>query len=1423
MLGRPKPGESEDDLLRFQQNFLATGILPAAKVIKKADKRKVESKGAGGSQASEGLRDMVTLEALPDLPPSLMPVPPKKSKGKVESVRFQEDDSEEQMDLQDKHITAVLSKIIERDTSGSPINPPISTGLAFPKVFHRSEIQSELKPVSGKKSIFAQKLEAKRAAEARQAEASQPGISPLIMGTGKQRSAQTQTTETSEKSHSPVSDDGRWASGEKLGKEIDRQEAQRIHEENLARLQAMSKDEIEEERNNLMARLDPSLIAFLKSRRSGESYIEVSSNKTNTQGAENSDEDKQSDSHLEAELQSNSFKKEPMDQETTEPDIPLKPDKGWVHMDVLEYEKLEWMKDLPKPRRRKTNKEMQARFSFHGDLIPPGVDVPTHLGLHHHGEQPEEAGYSLQELFHLSRSQIIQQRTLALQMLARVIQKAKAGDFSSSLKHSVLRMLLDAGCLFLLRFSLDDSVENVIAACVQALKALLVSPSDEECLDRTFSWYLGSSVFPLRPNETEEEDDDDEEEEDDDEEESKMKRNEKAKSKEEKKADTDVARIDAIKGLLKMKVLHRLRYILEVVRPVPSVVLDILEILIRIARHSSEACNQILGCPRLMETIVSEFLPSTWRIQTLRMGEPMTNSYGVPIAAAMKLTRVLASAGRNMSAILLNKFNMKERIGRFIAQDPCDLHLEQQEAYVLSIEALRLWAVAANYGQACDMYKAFYPALMKILQTLPNLVSQLKKEDPLFDYSLQRAETLVCLLINLTHSVGCAFELQAQFTSSAGDQEEHIPPLPLDWSHVAGIKPLLEGCVKRCFKEVSCPSTWNTVRQLTTTYIIYLATYYSKLSQQPSYKPVECLEELEQLWMESLFPLLNQPTLEKMFEDLRSYSALCNPKSCCPGPETLRSLVSLGCIGEMHPLSLTASKSPFAFMTALLYLLDTICDLHKGLAEKCSTILHSKGLRDYLVHSCKESPPINHRSAWLLRHEFHFQHFVLKLASKTVAVSPQVAQQAPLYHYMALTLLSLLLPGSEFLARDLLSGVAFNQALIPEGRSGGPEAEDLSSILRLGSKGDTAEKACANPTRGTLLGAAFSQLPTIRARYLAHFAHLQASVRQSQTTYTGRNHLIQSVLLPEMTGPLLPADWAFLPLINLYDQVNREETKGRMVDSLPENLVEMVSSSLQWVLLLETWRGGILQGLPLAAKLARLCCVFLTGSNLFLEPAIRDYLSALLSIYCQRKRLDSLDLSAPLPGLASFHDLYISLLEQFESVSFGDQLFGCFLLLPLQRKFDAQLRQAVFGEHVNVLRALGVPLKQLPIPLENYTHPMESSLDLLRQYFKTLVTCTLRLSWCPVLYVVAVAQVNSFIFSQEAVDEEFDAARRSMLRKSYLLTDEVLRRHLLHFKLPNVESSTGFDMYEELPPVRRRWLQKVLGDLLHVEKEQKAQ
>lgn len=35
--------------------------------------------------------------------------------------------------------------------------------------------------------------------------------------------------------------------------------------------------------------------------------------------------------------------------EASEIDLPIKPDRKWVHMDKVEYDKLSWLKDLPQP------------------------------------------------------------------------------------------------------------------------------------------------------------------------------------------------------------------------------------------------------------------------------------------------------------------------------------------------------------------------------------------------------------------------------------------------------------------------------------------------------------------------------------------------------------------------------------------------------------------------------------------------------------------------------------------------------------------------------------------------------------------------------------------------------------------------------------------------------------------------------------------------------------------------------------------------------------------------------------------------------------------------------------------------------------------------------------------------------------------
>lgn len=65
MLRRPKPTDSEADLLREQERFLTSGAPSAANVVRRPDKRRGEAGGEGGEHQGEDeerQRDVVTIE-----------------------------------------------------------------------------------------------------------------------------------------------------------------------------------------------------------------------------------------------------------------------------------------------------------------------------------------------------------------------------------------------------------------------------------------------------------------------------------------------------------------------------------------------------------------------------------------------------------------------------------------------------------------------------------------------------------------------------------------------------------------------------------------------------------------------------------------------------------------------------------------------------------------------------------------------------------------------------------------------------------------------------------------------------------------------------------------------------------------------------------------------------------------------------------------------------------------------------------------------------------------------------------------------------------------------------------------------------------------------------------------------------------------
>ncbi|KAI5616829.1 RNA polymerase II-associated protein 1, partial [Silurus asotus] len=1380
MLRRPKPTDSESDLLQEQKCFLTSGKTPAASVSRRVDKRRGDSASASNDESCANPRDVVTIAVQSN----------GECAGEVKK-RVQAGWSGSRRVIAgvicDRRVSArVKGKVfrtVERDTSAVPVLLPAFTSTAFPKVLHHSTAIKQGTAPGGRKSIFARHIAAQKAKT----------------GCGEKNESKVSNKQASERRPAQGTTDGPLlVSGQGLGpdKTI---ETKKIHQENQARLQGMSPSEILEEQKLLLAQLDPRLVDFVRSRKAQNASSSTKNSVSPDQPFAESkvpapycfvpdSEETTMDTDKEDET-------EPTNPPLTVEQLLIKPEKEWLHMDKLEPEKLEWMRDLPAPRKRGTKKAMQARFDFSGTLLPPTEDLPTHLGLHHHGEEPE-ASYSLQELFLLSRSQLTQQRSLALNTLAHILLKARTGEYSSCVKGNVLASLLDAGILFLLRYSLDDSVQGVMSAAVRALRALLVSTEDEENLDNMFTWLLGMAAFPLVPQIHEED-----EEEDDEGLNESMKETEK--EKEARKLDHDVAQQDVIKGLLKMQLLQRLRYILEVLRPSPQTVVDILEVLIRIARHSTSAATQILDCPRLMHTIMSDFLPCSWTPPTSPTSP--ASLYGLPVSMAMKLLRVLASAGRHACARILNSLGGKERLSRFLSVEPSELLLESGENICCSTEALRLWAVAASYGQACNLYIDLYPVLVKALQAAHKPCAP---SVSLLDLELQRLKSLLLLLIQVTHTAGCHQELQSALLSSQG--AECLPPPPVTWSHVSGLQPTLTGILKGCVRKLDDQSQRSSTLSLLPSYLIYMGAYYYQLSlqmhcfllRQSSFQPVQCLQELEALTAEVLLPLISNQVFRSMMDSLRLHSIICKPGLSTSLQDVVLSLPGLGS-SRAKNMRLLGPESPLPLCTAFFYLLDIILTIHRGLNKSFSALILSDAVLAYLQACVGATPSMSHASAWILRHEHHFVYLILRLAHRQVSVDPKVKMHASLLHQVALALLSWLLPGSEYLAHELVSTMIFNQDLFLEAGSGGPEAVSLAEL-------QLQEMSSHSPSLGPLLRDSFAQLPSIRACYLTHLAYLEPAVITSRERHLGRNPWISSQLLPELSGPSLPSDWAFLPLISLYDRIGVSQGGGLQAESLPAGSVRSITHCLQWLLVLESFREQALKLVPPVAKLARLACVFLCSSDIFLERPVKQMTWALLRRLTRPGQLEALDLSVPPPGLASFHDLYSALLAQYEAVSFGDPLFGCFILLPLQRRYSVLMRLAVFSEHVSSLRSLGVSLEQLPIALEQFTSPAEDSLPLLRLYFRALVTGALRRNWCPVLYAVAVAHLNAFIFSQDAVPQEVETTRRSLLRKTYYLTDEVLRSHLLLFCLPQQHSELGFSTYEQLPPIRACRLQSVI-------------
>lgn len=270
-------------------------------------------------------------------------------------------------------------------------------------------------------------------------------------------------------------------------------ERQRINDENNQRLAAMSIEDIEEERQELMASLDPSLVERLLKRANldqgrGDTGLyppeELKQMEKDEAKIQNTTSSTATDATAappvtgkrilasksvtwEDDEPAEPIALQPTSQATTEPlpemmqdsihfpAAPAAPDLDPADPSFLENlhskyfpnlpadpSKLAWMAPLPtrgsvadqESPYYPENEALPAsaiRFDFRGGILPPRISraMPSTKGLHHHGEAPEAAGYTVPELARLARSAFPAQRCIAFQTLGRLLYRLGRGEW----------------------------------------------------------------------------------------------------------------------------------------------------------------------------------------------------------------------------------------------------------------------------------------------------------------------------------------------------------------------------------------------------------------------------------------------------------------------------------------------------------------------------------------------------------------------------------------------------------------------------------------------------------------------------------------------------------------------------------------------------------------------------------------------------------------------------------------------------------------------------------------------------------------------------------------------------------------------------------------------------------------------------------
>ncbi|KAI5633508.1 RNA polymerase II-associated protein 1 [Phthorimaea operculella] len=456
---------------------------------------------------------------------------------------------------------------------------------------------------------------------------------------------------------------------------INSEDAPDIHIENINLLSKMSEKEILEEQQKLLSTLDPNLVAFLKAKRKQK--------EENTQTEKHVSVSKELNKDIQDQMDTTESTQQPSPLDTMwDNDVLSHPNVNkWLHFDSLEKDKLEWIKGIEESKKVKADEPYEARFNFKGYLLPYSMEYTEETKtLYHHGEEPHRPGYSLTELFELSRSAVTQQRVMALNTLAGVLEYYSAGTYKDILELPLSKIF------FVVRIAMDENKVIILEPALKAMRNLLYNRIDEACLDALIGFEEGNQQPCLENDKSE---------------------IEELESKESELKDFHLAEIDIVAALLRTDVLQRLYYIFESIKPSFNCVQYALQILTRLARDSVDTARKIVEMNHLLESIIKNFIPNT----SINFAfEPEIVYNGKPVLAAVKLLRVLSLQCPEISNTLVTKYDVLKPISEYVSSG-----VDGTYGLRIQIEAFCVLSNMLHFGVGVDNALSLCPIIVTTL------------------------------------------------------------------------------------------------------------------------------------------------------------------------------------------------------------------------------------------------------------------------------------------------------------------------------------------------------------------------------------------------------------------------------------------------------------------------------------------------------------------------------------------------------------------------------------------------------------------------------------------------------------------------------------------------------------------------------------